>query len=258
MDDPINAFTVHARSYCSLIEDGPSPNSWIFAHVCLTQVLRVYQAALRLPEVAPVSDDLLEGVTHEAWKAVQEKVARRLARDYYWAVFEPLDQEKPDPVIGSLSDDLADIWRDIGPGVAAIDHPEATSVNDVVWHWQASFETHWGQHAASAIAALHALCFGPLADTKASIYAEERRGVNGVSPKMRAPKKAACDTSPVTKFGPKGSFLQNLRAGFEALICAGVSSAIDDKHIDRASGGSYLQPGLLLKCFKQRWCSDRG
>jgi hypothetical protein len=143
VDDPIGAFTAEARRHCSLIEDSSAPNSRVFAQACLTQVLRLYEAALLLPEVTVENVNLLERVKHEAWNAVRENVARRLGRDYYWEIFEPLEQEKPDPILGSLSDDLADIWRD-------------------------SFETHWAHCAAGAITARHALCFGEFADSSRS------------------------------------------------------------------------------------------
>jgi hypothetical protein len=164
MNDPISEFTVQARDYCALIEDGPAPNSWMFAQACLMQLLLLYQLALQLPHAGPDSDDLLPRIEYETWNLVREKIAKRLARDYYWAVFEPLEQELPEAIAGSLSDDLADIWRDLKPGLDVIDAGTTTSPNDLAWEWRVSFETHWGAHAVGAIAALHALCFGPYAD----------------------------------------------------------------------------------------------
>ncbi len=164
MDDTINAFTAQARRYCAFIEDIPAPNSWTFAQGCLTELLGLYQLALHLPEVAPGNRGSLERINHETWAAVRENLGRQLARDYYWAIFEPLELEKPEPICGSLSDDLADIWRDLKPGVAAIDTGTTTLISDVVWHWRFSFETHWGHHAANAITALHAVSFGAFAD----------------------------------------------------------------------------------------------
>ena len=164
VNDPISAFTAEARDYCAFVEDSPTSNSWIFTQECLTRVLRLYQAALLLPELSPESADLLEGIKHERWNTVRESIERRLSRDYYWVVFEPLEQDKPELVLGLLSDDLADIWRDLNPGITAIDSGRTTFVSNVVWNWRFSFETHWGQHAASAIYALHALCFGKFAD----------------------------------------------------------------------------------------------
>jgi Domain of unknown function (DUF5063) len=78
----------------------------------------------------------------------------------YWEIFEPLEAQPPEPVTGSISDDLADIWRDIQVGLQIFD----ADVNGAVWHWRFSMETHWGHHAVGAAAALAALCFGPYAD----------------------------------------------------------------------------------------------
>jgi len=84
-----------------------------------------------------------------------------LSRDYYWQAFEPFEPEPPEkPVAGSLSDDLADIWRELKVGLLAIDNHADDVTVDVVWHWQSSFEYHWARHAASAISALNALCLG--------------------------------------------------------------------------------------------------
>lgn len=113
VDDAIRAFVAEARAYCLLIEGNDSPNSWAFAQACLAQLLRLYQHALLLPEVQPETTELLDSIEHESWQRIREQVARRLARDYYWTIFEPLENGTPEPVAGSLSDDLADIWRDL-------------------------------------------------------------------------------------------------------------------------------------------------
>ena len=158
VNDPIREFTGQALSYCTLIEDNGTPNSWMFAQECLHSMLRLYQLAQRLPVVVPGREDLLEDVEYERWNRVRENVARRLSRDYYWAVFEPMELEQPEAVGGSLTDDLADVWRDLKPGLALSDGGGTRMVSEAVWQWRFSFETHWGQHAVSAIAALHALC----------------------------------------------------------------------------------------------------
>ncbi len=168
MPESTRAFCTQARSYCSFIEDSPATNSRAFAQVCLTHLLGLYQLALQLPDVEPESSHLPEEINYEKWNVVRKKIAGRLTRDYYWVVFEPFEHEQPEPVCGSLSDDLADIWRDLKPGVAVIDCPTPTSVSAFAWHWRFSFESHWGRHAASAITALHAHCFGQPADESGS------------------------------------------------------------------------------------------
>jgi hypothetical protein len=55
-------------------------------------------------------------------------------------------------VVGDLADDLVDIYRDVSAGSAFHD---AGCVDDAIWQWGFSFQTHWGKHASSAIRALH-------------------------------------------------------------------------------------------------------
>ena len=164
MDEAVIEFETEARRYCSLVEGNGFSNSWDFAQACLIAVLRLLDRALRLPEIEPETTDILTGSSHEKWQAVRQDIGRKLARDYYWEIFEPFEEEEPKPVLGSLSDDLADIWRDLKSWLAEFDRGKVTSTSDAVWHWRFKFETHWGHHAAGAVVALNALCFGALAD----------------------------------------------------------------------------------------------
>jgi hypothetical protein len=61
--------------------------------------------------------------------------------------------------VSTLSDDLADIYRDLRASL--LGDPARIQTNDALWDLRFSFETHWGQHAVSALAAMQALLFGP-------------------------------------------------------------------------------------------------
>lgn len=177
VDISISRFIQAAYSYCRLVEDGGSENSWQFAHECLITVLELYRAALLLPETEPDSVFFDDAVGHDLWDATRRRLQEKLSRDYYWEAYEPLESDQPETLLGSLSDDLADIWRDIKRGlevVAAHDLAAigANTLAQAVWHWRFSLETHWGQHASGAINCLHALCFGPFADTSRPRSAE--------------------------------------------------------------------------------------
>jgi len=164
VDDAIQVFVTQARAFCLLVESEKIENSWVFAHTCLSQLLRLYDAALYLPEVEASVSATFARVDNGATEQLRKQLGQRLARDYYWEVFEPLEMDKPEALVGSLSDDLADIWGELKSGLAAADGTDPSSLNDAVWCWRFSFETHWGHHAAGAINALHALCFGGFAD----------------------------------------------------------------------------------------------
>jgi hypothetical protein len=96
-------------------------------------------------------------MTHEEWGAVVERVRALLGKDdFYWAVvpFSGDGEDDPDErLVGSLADDMADIYRDLRDGflLLAAGVPEG----DVVWGWHLSFWSHWGEHAVNALRIIH-------------------------------------------------------------------------------------------------------
>jgi len=158
VDDPIKSFEEVARRYCQLLESQPPIEALVFAHECLILLLHLYESAMRLPDTDAPEEEV-RGISHESWRAMFESIAARLpGRDFYWIVFEPLKLEPPNPVVGSLADDVADIWRDLKPGLLLIDTGEPNCRNTAVWEWRFAFKNHWGRHAVDAITVLHALC----------------------------------------------------------------------------------------------------
>ena len=91
-------------------------------------------------------------VSKAEWRVVFT-AAGRLPRDYYSELFDPLvvPGEQP-PVIGSLSDDIADIYSDVMDGLRLY---QAGNRAAAVWKWRFGVQHHWGAHATGAIRALH-------------------------------------------------------------------------------------------------------
>ena len=127
-------------------------------------MLHLYDRALLLPDTEPTTTEPLDRIAHPDWAAIRKGASRRLQRDYYWQIFEPLEADRPDAIAGSLSDDLADIWRDLKVGLLEMDDSADAKSPNAVWHWRFSFDSHWAHHAAGAIGALNALCYGRFAD----------------------------------------------------------------------------------------------
>jgi hypothetical protein len=68
-------------------------------------------------------------------------------------MFDPYELDQP--VAGSLSDDLLDVYRDVRRGLALW---ESRRDADAVWEWKFHFDAHWGAHAVDALRALHRAC----------------------------------------------------------------------------------------------------
>lgn len=157
MDSSIENYETAVREYCALIEVVREVTSSQFVDECLKLVLRLYEGVLCLPEVPPGTHEVVSRVGSEETSAIRRRVSDRLDKDYYWAPEETWGSDPPQLTAGMLSDDLADIWQELKDGLLTLDVEGPDRINDVVRHWRFSFECHWGDHAAGAISALHAL-----------------------------------------------------------------------------------------------------
>jgi Domain of unknown function (DUF5063) len=113
------------------------------------QLVDVYAAALSLPLVDEV--DVVDEV--DAPTSPIPVCLDFGAHDEYWEVFDPYIEGEP--LIGSLSDDVGDVYADLAGGLAlwTAGHRDAA-----VWEWRFAFDTHWGDHAVDALRALHRAC----------------------------------------------------------------------------------------------------
>ncbi|MBL9088915.1 MAG: DUF5063 domain-containing protein, partial [Planctomycetia bacterium] len=104
----------------------------------------------RKPE-AEVESLEAEGAIDDArWRQVYER-CRALPFDEYASIFDPHGDQADETVTGSLADDLADIYRDVGDAVAAFDAGRPTCAR---WELTEGRGIHWGRHATGAIRAL--------------------------------------------------------------------------------------------------------
>jgi hypothetical protein len=88
-----------------------------------------------------------DGERQRAYRASQ-----RIPLDLYGEVFNPTLVPPEEPVIGSIADDLADIYREIAAGLRAYEQGNHAAA---AWEWTFGLHSHWGAHATSAIRALH-------------------------------------------------------------------------------------------------------
>lgn len=112
------------------------------------RLLDLYVRATALPTVAVTDDD---GRRAEKRRPTSLDFGDF---DFYYVVFNPYEDSQP--VGGSLEDDFLDIYQDLQTGLALWE-TEASRLN-AIWHWRFLFDTHWGNHASSALRALHHAC----------------------------------------------------------------------------------------------------
>jgi hypothetical protein len=124
------------------------------ARECLIRLLDLYRAGIELPpewsaELEGRAD--VERVGYAEWRKAYD-ASRRLPVDLYSQVFDPTVTSTEAPGIGSVSDDLADIYRDVATGLRAYERGDRAGA---VWEWSFGLHSHWGAHATGAMRALH-------------------------------------------------------------------------------------------------------
>ncbi len=162
----VREFKDTAERFCALLQSDPADtNRWV--EEVLTALSVLYAAGHGLPDVelgdeAPDIPDSLD-VTEDEWRSVFSRVRNILGeRDAYWAYFDPSEpaDANEEPIFHSLADDLADIYRDIMPGLRAWAGQNDLYLETIVFDWKTpNFGSHWGLHAVSAMRALHPIVF---------------------------------------------------------------------------------------------------
>jgi len=76
----------------------------------------------------------------------------------YREIFDPYGETAP--VGGSLMDDLDDIRGDLREGLHHYELDTSEGTRDAVFSWRFDFESHWGEHATSALRALYWIASG--------------------------------------------------------------------------------------------------
>ena len=141
-------FAEVARRYCSWVEGELGDRDDEMRRVRLL-LAELHLAAAELPDLGIGKNIDAVSISHDEWSQFFKKFGA-LPVNSYFDVFNPLQEEEP--VINSLADDLADIYRDLKAGLSLF---EAKHPIDAAWEWRFSFQTHWGQHLVAAQRVIH-------------------------------------------------------------------------------------------------------
>ncbi len=146
----IDDFVESAVEYCSLLEGHRQYPLGDFLERVRELLPVLYYRALRLPDVTSTHNRTYRDITHEQWREMFDRLREYLGRhDQYWLIFDPVKKDVADPNLCNLSDDLADIWRDLKNGLLHWDGGPGSS--EIVWQWRFHFHGHWSDHMAAAL-----------------------------------------------------------------------------------------------------------
>lgn len=143
----IERFANEVRTYRDFVHHAPSMLIAERLPRARARLLALYEAALSLPEDIEVDgSERNPRPPQPSWDGFGDV-------DTYWEVFDPYIHDEP--VAGSLSDDILDVYRDVVGGLVIWEQGKTA---DAAWHWRFLFDVHWGDHAIDALRALHRAC----------------------------------------------------------------------------------------------------
>ena len=152
--DTVALFAAEAARFRGWARDG-SDSGEAAVREALIRIGTLYLAALQLPP--EWSDELADqpdavGITSDERWSIYYRVAARMPFSDYARLFEPFTLPPEEPVVGSIADDIADIYDDVVSGL--VEH-DAGRTAHAIWTWSFQLRSHWGQHATDAMSALH-------------------------------------------------------------------------------------------------------
>lgn len=137
--------------FCSWVEGKPVERD---IREWLPQILaELVFVVFTLPDDCSADVTAPEGYTGRVYQEVRRGLSGLPLRNYL-EVFDAIDLDKKETVVGDLYDDVADIYRDLAEGLFIYEHVSATEGER---YWRQSFRYHWGEHATSALRALYCI-----------------------------------------------------------------------------------------------------
>ncbi|MCL1933716.1 MAG: DUF5063 domain-containing protein [Candidatus Azobacteroides sp.] len=150
-------FVRTALEFCVLVEKHTQNGREFFIDNMIKVLPLLY---LKISVIPPVDEnydsDLETKVSEEMYNRVEESVSQLLGNDnFYLETFHPDIRLSDSPIAVKISEDLADIYQDLGNFIAVFKNGQKETMNDSLALCVLNFEKYWGQRLLNALRALH-------------------------------------------------------------------------------------------------------
>ncbi|MET0574166.1 MAG: DUF5063 domain-containing protein [Pedobacter agri] len=153
-------FLACAKQFTDLLETPDIPNE-VFYKAAHSALVKLYAAGHALEEINLKYSVDADFDRNEFFQSKDRNQISELGKDsFYSEVFDPVNEDDKEPSQGWLVDDFSDIYRDLKIELTKIETiGTEKAVEDALWQMKWSYLNHWGQHAISALRALHFLFY---------------------------------------------------------------------------------------------------
>jgi hypothetical protein len=156
-------FVAVANEYCKYAEHASEIKSEELLIILQRLLPLLYLKATFIPELTPYFEEGNEKfVTESDWSVVHDSFRKKFgsANDYL-EVFDERMKESEGPVVGSLAENMADIYQDLKDFILLYQTGTMEVMNDAIWESKQNFENYWGQKLVNALRAIHKfICSG--------------------------------------------------------------------------------------------------
>lgn len=152
-------FVTVALEYCTFVETAGQNGLFDFVDKAIKLLPLLYLKATLLPETEPEEDDDPElSVTEDMYESVRTRIAGLLGeKDSYLETFHPDMQYSDTPIAAFVSENLADVYQDVGNFVSLFRQGNEDVMLQAIALCRINFREFWGQQLLNALKALHAV-----------------------------------------------------------------------------------------------------
>jgi hypothetical protein len=146
-----------ALEFCAFVEKTKASNKKAFVDNMTKILPLLYLKASILPEITEDYDsDLRVKVDENLYAQVETNVGELLGDDdLYLETFHPDIKLSDSPVAVHISEDIADIYQDLGNFISIFKNGQKETMNDALRACIENFKKYWGQRLVNALRALH-------------------------------------------------------------------------------------------------------
>ena len=155
-------FVTVALEFCAWIEAVGKQSLFSFTDKAVKILPLLYLKATLLPVTDEPEDDseLEQFITETTYEAIRYHIAELLGEyDPFLETFHPDMQYSDTPVAATISENLADVYQDIGNFVALFRQENEQVMVQALDACTETFRLYWGQKLLNALKAIHVVRF---------------------------------------------------------------------------------------------------
>jgi hypothetical protein len=155
-------FVTVALEFCALMEKAGNHTLFSFTDKAVKILPLLYLKATLLPVSGETEDDSEpeQFITEDTYNAIRYHIAALMGEyDPFLETFHPDMQYSDTPVAATISENLADVYQDLGNFAALFRQENEQVMIQALVACEDTFRQYWGQKLLNALKAIHAVRF---------------------------------------------------------------------------------------------------